>query len=309
MNINKYLMLGGVALGLGLTSCVGDLDLEPIDPNLESPESSTILINEAMQCYQTMATSGQEGPGSSIISGLDNGRGQYTRAIFMMNEFPTDECIWIWKDDGIYDLVTNTFDATNGNIYGTYSRLYAHIAVCNQFLADAAGSNDAEIVRLRDEVRALRAMSYYWVCDIFGKASKSMSAPDGTEPEQMTREELYTWLEAELKDLVDNGNLADVPVYGRVGKDGAQALLARLYLNAEVYSGTPASVPPSVRKSSHAIRVAAMTTRVSPKTISISSAATTRSICPAAATLPKTRFCGVCLSTASACRAMAAQCS
>ena len=98
MNINKYLMLGGVALGLGLTSCVGDLDLEPIDPNLESPESSTILINEAMQCYQTMATSGQEGPGSSIISGLDNGRGQYTRAIFMMNEFPTDECIWIWKD-------------------------------------------------------------------------------------------------------------------------------------------------------------------------------------------------------------------
>ena len=240
MNINKYLMLGGVALGLGLTSCVGDLDLEPIDPNLESPESSTILINEAMQCYQTMATSGQEGPGSSIISGLDNGRGQYTRALFMMNEFPTDECIWIWKDDGIYDLVTNTFDATNGNIYGTYSRLYAHIAVCNQFLADAAGSNDAEIVRLRDEVRALRAMSYYWVCDIFGKASKSMGAPDGTEPEQMTREELYTWLEAELKDLVDNGNLADVPVYGRVGKDGAQALLARLYLNAEVYTGTPA---------------------------------------------------------------------
>ncbi len=152
MNITKYLMLGGMALGLGLTSCVGDLDLEPIDPNLESPESSTILVNEAMQCYQIMATSGQEGPGSSIISGLDNGRGQYTRALFMMNEFPTDECIWIWKDDGIYDLVTNTYDATNGNIYGTYSRLYAHIAVCNQFLADAEGSSDAEIARLRDEV-------------------------------------------------------------------------------------------------------------------------------------------------------------
>ena len=57
-----------------------------------------------------------------------------------MNVFPTDECIWIWKDDGIYDLVTNTFDSSNGNIYGTYSRLYAHIAVCNQFLADAEGN-------------------------------------------------------------------------------------------------------------------------------------------------------------------------
>lgn len=43
MNIKKFLMLGGVALSLGTTSCVGDLDLNPIDPNLESPESPTIL--------------------------------------------------------------------------------------------------------------------------------------------------------------------------------------------------------------------------------------------------------------------------
>ena len=41
MNIKKFLMLGGVALSLGTTSCVGDLDLNPIDPNLESPESPT----------------------------------------------------------------------------------------------------------------------------------------------------------------------------------------------------------------------------------------------------------------------------
>lgn len=241
MNIKNFLMLGGVALGLGLTSCVGDLDLDPIDPNLESPESPTLLVNQAMECYQTMATSGQEGPGSSIISGLDNGRGQYTRALFMMNVFPTDECIWIWKDDGIYDLVTNTFDSSNGNIYGTYSRLFAHIALCNQFIAEAEGNGDAEIKRLRDEVRALRAMSYYWMCDIFGKSSFTVSRPDGSsEPVQYTRVQLYEWLENELRDIVDNGHLADVPVYGRVGKDGAEALLARLYLNAEVYCGTPA---------------------------------------------------------------------
>ena len=135
MNIKKYLMLGGVALTMGLftASCVGDLDLEPNDPNLEA-DTPQRLINSAMACYSGLAVSGQEGPGSSIISGLDNGRGQYTRALFMMNEFPTDECIWIWKDDGIYDLVTNTFDNTNGNIYGTYSRLYAHIATCILFI-------------------------------------------------------------------------------------------------------------------------------------------------------------------------------
>ena len=195
MNIKKYMMFGGVALALGLTSCVGDLDLEPNDPNLLPPSSSDLLVREAMECYQTMATSGQEGPGSSIISGLDNGRGQYTRALFMMNEFPTDEVIWIWKDDGIYDLVTNTFDATNGNIYGTYSRLFAHIAVCNQFLSDAQGNNDAEIKVLNDEIRALRAMSYYWMLDIFGMSSFTTEAPDGGDPAQISREDLYKWLE------------------------------------------------------------------------------------------------------------------
>ncbi len=237
MNIKKYMLLGGVALAFGFTSCVGDLDLEPNDPNLLSPSSPELLLREAMECYQIMATSGQEGPGSSIISGLDNGRGQYTRALFMMNEFPTDEVIWIWKDDGIYDLVTNTFDATNGNIYGTYSRLFAHIAVCNNFLAEAKGNNDATILQLVDEVRALRAMSYYWMLDIFGQSSFVTEDINVDNPKQVSRVELFKWLETELKDLVDNGRLAATPVYGRVGKDGAEALLARLYLNAGVYTG------------------------------------------------------------------------
>lgn len=234
-------MMGCVALSLGFSSCVGDLDLDPIDPNLESTSSSTLLTNLAMECYSSMATSGNEGPGSSIISGLDNGRGQYTRAIFMMNEFPTDEVIWIWKDDGIYDLCTNTFDATNGNIYGTYSRLFAHIAICNQFISMTEGNTNADIQTLRDEVRSLRAMSYYWMLDIFGRSSFTTAAPDGSkDPEQYSREQLYNWLEAELVDIVDNGKLAETPVYGRIGKDGAEALLARLYLNAEVYSGKAA---------------------------------------------------------------------
>ena len=64
MNIKKYLMLGGVALSLGLStaSCVGDLDLDPIDPNLEPNPSTERLINEAMECYQGLATSGNDGP-------------------------------------------------------------------------------------------------------------------------------------------------------------------------------------------------------------------------------------------------------
>lgn len=241
MKLNKTLIFGTFVLGLSLSSCVGDLDLNPIDPNLYNDTESESFYGEALgECYSIMAVSGQDGPGSSIISGLDNGRGQYTRAIFMMNEFTTDECVWVWKDDGIYDLVTCTYGASNGNIYGTYGRLYAHIAVCNQFINSIPENTDnSDLLEMRNEARALRAMSYYWALDIFGSPSFTLDTPDGeTEPSQITRKNLYNWLENELIYLVDQSNLSSSPLYGRVGKDGAEALLARLYLNAEVYTGT-----------------------------------------------------------------------
>ena len=240
MKINKILLFGSIALALGTTSCVGDLDLGPIDPNYADTDSPDFYRNAFAECYSIMAVSGQDGPGSSIISGLDNGTGNYTRAIYMMNEFTTDESMWIWKDAGVYDLITCTFDASNGNIEGTYARLYAHIAVCNQFINSIPEDATGDMLIMRDEARALRAMSYYWVLDIFGNATFTLDSPDGaTAPGQATRQEIYNWLETELIYLADNSSLMANPYYGRVGQDGAEALLARLYLNAGVYTGTP----------------------------------------------------------------------
>ena len=71
--------------------------------------------------------------GASDISGLDGGTSQYTRALFMMNEFTTDESKWIYADAGVVDLNTNTWGNGNANVFGTYSRLYVHIAICNDF--------------------------------------------------------------------------------------------------------------------------------------------------------------------------------
>lgn len=239
MKINKLILFGSLAMALGATSCIGDLDLDPIDPNYANTDSPDFYKNAFAECYSIMAVSGQDGPGSSIISGLDNGTGNYSRALFMMNEFTTDEAMWIWKDAGVYDLITCTFDASNGNIEGTYARLYAHIAVCNQFINSVADDASEELLIMRDEARALRAMSYYWVLDIWGNATFTLDSPDGvTAPGQVTRKELYDWLEGELIYLADNSKLMSKPYYGRVGKDGAEALLARLYLNAGVYTGT-----------------------------------------------------------------------
>ena len=251
-SITKIFSVLGVSLALGLSSCVGDLDLLPNDPNqltankfAENP--SEYLMQVMMKCYSGMAVSGQTGPdGSSDISGLDGGTSQYTRALYMLQEFTTDESKWIWPDAGVVDLVTNTWGNGNMNIFGTYSRLYVHIAICNDFLrlvnnlGDYGISPDAQLQATLEqyklEARALRAMSYYWALDLFGNASFiDETQPAGTAPVQYSRRQLYDWLAGELETLV--AAFPDTtPIYGRVGKDGVEALLARLYLNAEVYT-------------------------------------------------------------------------
>ena len=228
-------------LALTATSCIGDLDLEPNDPNTTTASNMTEAAYEGVlaKCYSGLAVSGQGGPDEdSDISGLDGGTGQYTRALFMLNEFPTDEVKWIWKDEGVIDLNTNVWGKGNANIFGTYSRMYVEIAICNDFLRLIKGKDQFKEMAL--EARALRAMSYYNIVDLFGMGGFITEDDEvGSKPKQISRPELYTWLASELEDIV--ANMSDAtPHYGRVGKDGAEALLARLYLNAGVYTGTPA---------------------------------------------------------------------
>ena len=244
-SINKIFSVLGVSLALGLVSCVDDLNREPIDPNQITPESAQGYINQIMaKCYSGMAVSGQTGPdGNSDISGLDGGTSQYTRALFMLQEFTTDESKWIWPDAGVIDLNTNTWGNGNENIFGTYSRLYTHIAICNDFLRLVSGGMDvpadmqATVEQYKLEARALRAMSYYWVLDLFGNGGYVDETTDiGVKPVQYTRRQLYDWLVEELETLVEAFPKNEPVIYGRVGVDGVEALLARVYLNAEVYT-------------------------------------------------------------------------
>lgn len=239
----KILSAGLTGVAMALTSCVGDLDLQPNDPNLINGGSlsPSQYANVLAKCYGGLAYSGQTGPnGSCDISGLDGGTSQYTRALFMMNEFPTDEVIWIHPDNGIIDLVTNTWGKDNVNIFGTYSRLYSHIAVCNDFIRQASGSTDSSVRKMVLEARALRAMSYYWVIDIFGQGSFTLDTDAfGSAPVQKDRVFLYNWLDNELTDIENSfkTDFAGQKVeYGHVGLDGVQALHARLALNAGVYT-------------------------------------------------------------------------
>lgn len=256
----KNIFLGAasfVAAAGMLTACTGDLDQMPKDPNNTTPgnfpENPQQYLSEVMaKCYSSLAVSGQGGPGGSAdISGLDGGTSNWSRVIFMLNEFTTDEVNWIWPDVGVFDLCTSTWGSSNGNLYSAYGRFYTHIAVCNDFIRSVknnlyglSGQDQALADQFVLEARALRDLSYYYVIDFFGNATRAWDTwPDGSPmnygdvPPQVTRAELFDLVVNDLEDVLEN--FQDSGVYGRVGRDGVEALLCKYYLNAEVFTGTP----------------------------------------------------------------------
>ncbi|MDE6304213.1 MAG: RagB/SusD family nutrient uptake outer membrane protein [Paramuribaculum sp.] len=250
--ISKF-FLGAAAVAVaGLTSCVGDLDQMPKDPNSITPgnfkDNPKEYLGEVMaKCYSSLAVSGQKGPGGDAdISGLDGGTSNWSRVIFMLNEFTTDEVCWIWPDVGVFDLCTSTWGSSNSNLYGGYGRLYTHIAVCNDFIRtvrDGYFGLDASLQAEADqfilEARALRDLSYFYVIDFFGNATLAWDdMAYGDIPQQVTRAELYEKVVTDLEDVL--ANFKESGVYGRVGVDGIEALLCKFYLNAGVFTGTPA---------------------------------------------------------------------
>lgn len=262
--INK-MVIGAVALSMaGITSCVKDLDQLPTDPStIMDPtfkENPRQYVGQVLaSCYRGLAVSGQGGPdGDCDIKGIDGGTSQYTRGLFMMNEFPTDECMWVYQDAGVPEVVGGTWGTDNIVNYGIYSRFYAHIAVCNSFIKMANdlesvgvpvggdGPNaisQEEVDQFIREARALRGLSYYNVIDLWGRGVIAWDDMEfGARPEQAaSREELFNKVVDDLEDVLanwpDNLNGGNV-VYGRIGKDAVEGLLCRFYLNQEVWTGT-----------------------------------------------------------------------
>lgn len=242
MNIKKYIYSGCIAfIGLAATSCVGDLDLQPNDPNLVDTNSPDFKENILGMCYSGLACSGIDGPNSSYVTGMDAGASAYLRLIFSLSEYTSDEMVWVWPNDEggtVGDILACTWSNNNPLLNATYYRLLGHVTVCNQYLLSTKDDDDAETREHKAQARVLRAYSYYNMCDIFGMSSFiTEDFETGEAPIQITRQELYNWLEEELVDIVDNKLISDTPLYGRVGLDAAEALLAKLYLNAEIFSG------------------------------------------------------------------------
>lgn len=243
-NFSKILIALGLAT-FGMSSCTDDLNVTPADPNvIQEPNLEQSLAG----CYQSLSSPGTGGAdGSPVLQGYDGGMSTFQRAVFCLNELTTDEYVWLsFTDAGYYSLVTNDFSANNPIFYGTYSRLYIVVAICNNFLRDInegkfAGADAAKLAEYSRQARIIRGLAYYYLVDMFGNVGYSdETLVAGIAPGQSSRADVYQKVVSELEAIsAEYGNNTDV-VYGYVGKDACDALLAKFYLNAEVFTGTPA---------------------------------------------------------------------
>jgi hypothetical protein len=242
-------LAAAAVLFLGLGGCT-DITTEP-----KSTVTGANIFNDTgsyraflAKMYAGLAVSGQQGPaGAGDIEGIDEGFSQYLRLIWQMQELPTDEAIIAWQDAGLPELNTQLWSSSNPFLGSMYYRIYFQVALANEFLRQttddklsARGVSSglrADIQQYRAEARYLRALSYWHGIDLFGSVPlvRETEVLGSTPPQQATRKELFDYVVAELNEI--RGTLPPTPQYGRAGQAAADMLLAKLYLNAQVYAG------------------------------------------------------------------------
>jgi hypothetical protein len=235
------------------TSCAKRLDLFPQN----DLTSAVAYANPAgyrsvlAKVYGGLATTGNVGPaGASDIQGLDEGsQSPFIRGFFNCQELPTDEAVVSWNDQTIHDFHFLRWTSSDPFLLGMYARPIYNITIANEYLREATdeklasrgiAGNDATLIKqTRGEVRFLRAFNYWVMMDLFGKSTFITEENKvGTDlPGEITRAALFDYIEKELLAIDTELAPAKTIEYGRVDQAAAWALLARLYLNANVYAG------------------------------------------------------------------------
>lgn len=242
-----------LVLSLFLTNCTEDLNTLPLDS--ERITSETVFSNEASykqalaKLYAGLILTGQQGPaGDADIVSDDEGFSSYIRVYWNAQELPTDEVLIRWTDNGLSGLNQLTWTATNSFVFMAYTRIFYQITLANEFLRQTTDAKldsrgvgaelRAEIQFYRAEARFLRALSYWHALDLFGGNVPFVTDSDelgSFKPKQTNAKDLFTYIESELKAIEIELKDPLQNEYARADKSAAWTLLAKLYLNAEVY--------------------------------------------------------------------------
>ncbi len=238
------------------TSCTKDLDRKPSNSNIAdiqyaTPSGYKQVLAKVYGSYSLISSNGVaasdvEVPGTES----DRATTDFLRSWWNLQELTTDEGVCAWNDANLQAF--HNFSWTAGNVFVNtlYSRSLFQITVCNEFIRESTDDKlssrgitgaDADDVRhYRAEARFLRAFQYWVLMDVYGNPPfVTENDPIGKYiPPQIERSELFTYIESELKAIENDLTPARQNEYGRADQAAAWALLARLYLNAEVYTGT-----------------------------------------------------------------------
>lgn len=240
MKIRYLLPAAMIACATLFTSCLKDLEVENINPQEVSDFNEDYIFNKI---YGNLVLTGQTGPnGDSDLDTDDEGMSNMIRLIWYFNVLTTDEAHCWWNDPGMPELNRNTWTNSNAFVTSLYYRLMFGVTICNFYLENA-NNDDAATKQKRAEARFMRALHYYYLMDMYGNPPFLTKLSSENAP-QIERADLFNFLESELKDIIGEGDgdevLANAKTidYGRADKAAGYLLLARMYLNAEVYTGT-----------------------------------------------------------------------
>lgn len=241
-----------VALAL-IQSCTKKLDLTPTnDVTSETVYATAAGYKQVLaKVYGSFALTGNQGPaGNGDVQGIDEGFSDFYRLYWKAQELSTDEAVISWGDVGIQDFHNMNWTSNNSFLTGLYYRCLYQITLCNEFIRQAAddklsdrGISGADADNIRQyarEARFLRALQYWVLIDLYGNPPFATEETEigGAPPPQATRNEVFTYIESELKAIEAEMPAARSNEYGRADVAAVWSLLARLYLNAEVYTGS-----------------------------------------------------------------------
>lgn len=251
----KIKLLTFVFAATFISSCEDDLNVPVVDSQQNLADqfySNPAAYKQGLAgIYGNLSLTGTDGPGSSNLQGIDAGFSQYMRCVWNLQTLTTDEAIWSYEGDGgIAELQRNTWTDINPFLRGMFGRGMYQVALVNEYLRQTSpgklssrGITDAQLLSdisaYRNEARVLRALAYYHLLDLFGKAAFNTEVQDvGAAGTEISGTQLFNYIESELLELLPSLATPRSNEQGRLDQAFARMLLAKLYLNAEVYTGT-----------------------------------------------------------------------
>ena len=251
----KHILVVIAGALLTLTSCIQDLDTLPL--NEWDVTSETVYGSEKEPYVQGLARLYFNFVTNDTTDLLvsDAGASELIRSFWSCQEASTDEVKVAWGDAWCNAINNNIWDdSENDMVYAVFVRTLQGITFVNEYLRQTAPAKladrgvsaelAAEIEGFRAEARFLRAYFYWMAMDIFGDVPfTTEDSPFGAEaPKQKPRAEVYDFIVNELTALVAEGSAMPAAMSNRprADKGSVLGLLARIYLNAEVYTGKAA---------------------------------------------------------------------